>query len=41
MKTVRNSYHGDRYTRIRYILKGIDNKGTPVYSEYMYDVELK
>jgi hypothetical protein len=33
-------YNGDRYTRIKCILEGIDLKGFPLHSEYVYDVDL-
>lgn len=32
-------YNGDRYTRIKCILEGIDDSGIPVRSEYMYRVD--
>lgn len=33
-------YNGDRYTRIKCILEGITDLGTPVYGEYFYNVSL-
>lgn len=33
-------YNGDRYTRLKCMLEGITDDGTPVYSEYEYSVGL-